>query len=797
MRICLVALTLACGGLLPLSGSSAGEEDHAELKLLRPDSLAGWEYGQQAPRGWTMAAGELCANGDSAPLLSGFTFGNFRLRFTWSVKGRAAWEIHLPEVPSGPGLRLVLCEGEGCARLEDAGNALAAGSTLAAAPDGRHTAEIDRTADKLIVIVDGKQLAEGRIRADRRFGLGLAVTGGEARLVDLRLQEPAGEPLFNGKDLTGWWTPGDLGAWGVDKGQLLLHKQGGNYLRTEKEYANFTLSLEHWVAKGGNSGIGIRTPRPGWPSSDGMEVQLWDIPYDRPLDKHAAGAIYGNVPPLGRADKSGQFNRVAIKADGRMVSAWVNGELVQQYDTGDHPELKHRQLKGWIGIQDHGAKTLIRNLRVLEAPAGLGLDAWQRPRAPRGAEVLIDRLMNSERLAAADGVRSGCASARLDGESQPEHVLADLAGPGAVVRLARTSDDGRLTFYFDGEDRPRLECKPADLWHAAPPLAEDANPVLTCLAYRRGLKVVLRGARRGQWRIDYVTFPGTVAVETYTAPDGGIARGWLSAAVYRHEQFGWGVHREHEPIPRASGGPKTIQPGQRERLIRADGAGIVHWIKLQADKKVLNNNDLWLEATVDGETQPAVATPVRFWFPALVGQGNYPNYLLVDRGGVTNWLAMPFAKGIDVFLSNRGKRPIPAIGLTASVEPATAATREAVARRMRLRARFQPAGEDLQGLVHCEGLGRWLGLVYEEPKGTQTRIESLVVDGREADGWHDVGLDGFLGRGGDFRSAASGRRGSLAWRYLLLEPVDFRQSLVLKASGARLGDRLAVFYAQN
>jgi len=257
------------------------------------------------------------------------------------------------------------------------------------------------------------------------------------------------------------------------------------------------------------------------------------------------------------------------------------------------------------------------------------------------------------------------------------------------------------------------------------------------------------------------------------------------------------VHREHEPIPRASGGPKTIQPGQRERLIRADGAGVVHWIKLQAEKKVLNNNDLWLEATVDGETQPAVATPVRFWFPALVGQGNYPNYLLVDRGGVTNWLAMPFAKGIDVFLSNRGKRPIPAIGLTASVEPATAATREAVARRMRLRARFQPAGEDLQGLVHCEGLGRWLGLVYEEPKGTQTRIESLVVDGREADGWHDVGLDSFLGRGGDFRSAAGGRRGSLAWRYLLLEPVDFRQSLVLKASGARLGDRLAVFYAQN
>ena len=104
-----------------------------------------------------------------------------------------------------------------------------------------------------------------------------------------------------------------------------------------------------------------------------MELQILDQPGEV---KDSTMAIYGNLPPLDRADRSEAWNRVALKADGRMISAWVNDELVQQINTELLPEIKHRHLQGWIGLQDHGGKVRFREIYVHEAPDGLGLDAW-------------------------------------------------------------------------------------------------------------------------------------------------------------------------------------------------------------------------------------------------------------------------------------------------------------------------------------------------------------------------------------------------------------------------------------
>ena len=78
-----------------------------------------------------------------------------------------------------------------------------------------------------------------------------------------------------------------------------------------------------------------------------MEIQIEDR---AGLNKHRTAAIYGNVPPIARADKSEQYNDVVIKADGWIISVWVNGQLVQHCNTRHHPELKHRNLAGWIGL---------------------------------------------------------------------------------------------------------------------------------------------------------------------------------------------------------------------------------------------------------------------------------------------------------------------------------------------------------------------------------------------------------------------------------------------------------------
>lgn len=793
-RILPLVLAIASWGGTLLAGEPAG------VRLLRPDSLAGWEYGATPASNWTISEGQLSGNAKSTPLLSGWTVGDFELRFTWSVKGGGTWRVALPAVPSGPGLQLTLKEGDGCGAARDGDQSLAAGIKLGALAGGAtHAAVIRRGGGTLSIIVDGKVAAEVNMDRNRRFGLALSVPEGEASLSELRLDEPRGNPIFNGHDLTGWWVPNNKGDWAAQDGDLVcVAHRGLNYLRTDKEYANFTLSLEYHISRGGNSGIGIRTAKEGWPSGDGMEMQILDQPGEV---KDSTMSIYGNLPPLDRADRSKEWNRVVLKADGRMISAWVNGELVQQVNTAHLSELKHRHLQGWIGVQDHGGKIRFRDLYVHEAPDGLGLDAWYQPAPEPGAEIVLDRLMNSERLSRADQLGSGVVAKTVP--KGGEHVLAELSGPGALVRCWRSFAAGRMAFYFDGESQPRIECDAEHLFDNVPGVAHQEQPALMCLLYAKSLKIVLTDPLPADYRLEYVTFPPGVPVESYSLKHTGIPRGMLSAIKYRHEGLP-GKLREAEIYQRVTSEPRTIEPGTTVQLAAVEGAGLVNWLKLRAAKSVLAGNDLWIEVTIDGESTPAIAAPARFMFPAF-GSGDeskdFNTLVMASKDGFANLLAMPYGSGIAIAVRNRGDKAIEKVSVTMSVDRATDKNRADYAGRMRLRGIFQPASSPLSDLVRQTGGGRWVSLVYQQPDGATTGIASLTVDGQPRDGWNMSELDSFWGRPGEshtFFRALSGHRQGLAWRYMLLEPVSFKTSLVLQPNpGDKLGDRLALFYLKQ
>ena len=113
-----------------------------------------------------------------------------------------------------------------------------------------HSADIRRSGGMLSVIVDGRVLNEIAVDRNRRFGLSLAVPAGEATLADLRLEEPRGNPLFNGRDFTGWWAPDKKGDWSVQDGQMVSGaSHGNNYMRTDKQYANFNFAFEYKVVR--------------------------------------------------------------------------------------------------------------------------------------------------------------------------------------------------------------------------------------------------------------------------------------------------------------------------------------------------------------------------------------------------------------------------------------------------------------------------------------------------------------------------------------------------------------------
>ncbi|HJT34528.1 MAG TPA: family 16 glycoside hydrolase [Pirellulales bacterium] len=794
-HFCLLLLALL------LSAEIARPDDQTEtsLSLLTANRLAGWDYGKEPPSGWKLSDGVLSGDDRSTPLVSGWSWQDAEFRFRWQVRRGGQWQLRLLKLSTGDEIaRLLLAEAD-AQTARASGNEQLMQITEPAAADGWHQSTLRRRGDKLEVAVD-TETATGTSQSQlslaipgERFVLELSLEEGAGALAGLQAIEPAGSPIFNGRDLTGWWTPGNLASWKVEDRKIVCLNQNGNYLRTEREYANFTLSLEYKMARGGNSGIGIRTARGGWPSGDGMELQLLDEPADSSITRHSMMAIYGNLEPLARADRRQQWNQVTVRAEGYLISAWVNGVLVQQADTSRLPELRRRPLRGWIGLQDHGARVEFRNLRVLELPSEAGRPAWQTPSRESASQLVLERLMNSERLAIADGLGSGTVTKAV--KSSGEQVLAELTGPAAVVEVSRTNNSGRLSFYFDGETSPRIDCLASELHQRVAQVGQDVQPLLTFIPFRKSLKVVLHASGPAEYRLDYVTFPSDVPVEDFSDRDGGVARGLLPALSYRNEQLGWGTHREADPLPRSGLQNQKINEADRATLVELTGAGIVEWTKLVAAPSLLEDDDLWLEVTFDGEPQPALAAPARYFFPGLHG-GNYPNYVVLDRGGWTNLLAMPYRSGLTIAVSNHGRRPVSPVGVTVSHQPLDDPHDPRLAHRLRgvYSTHGDPPG---RAWITQNGRGRWIGLVTQYGKAVPG-VEALIVDGQSRDGWKSNDLRTFMGiepRSSNERHSFCGRYGGFQWRFFLPAPIDFERSLELRSTqGPQLGDRLALFY---
>jgi hypothetical protein len=828
-------LAIAATAMLTAIGpaSISADETSPGLKLLDRNSLAGWQYGDPDTSGWSVKEGVLHADSPKHSLLAGWTFGDFELRFRFKVSQGGSLTLELPAVPQGPGPTLVI---DGVDRGTTVTTSSPTTLSLRIAAGQDHSAILTRAGKTLSLVVDGRVNATLSI-AISRVGLSLAAHG-KTTVADLELTEPAGEPIFNGRDLTGWYTIGNRDSWLVEDGKIVLVNKNGNYLRTEKQFGNFTLSLEYKIARGGNSGVGIRTPREGWPSGDGMELQMLDEQPGTPMTRHSTMAIYGNLEPLAKADKPDEWNRVTIKADGYMISAWVNGVLTQQADTSRLPELKHRHLSGWIGLQDHNAHTEFRNLRVLEAPPGVGLTAWQRPRPVSGAEVALNRLMNLDVLTRPDDTTGGAVTHLV--ASDGEEVVAELDGPGAVVEISGAYTRGKVSLCFDGNPLPAIDCPAAELNSHLPLVGPPGQPLLTYVPFKQSLKITARQAAGDRYRLLYVKFPSSVQVETFAGPDHTVPRGWLPAISYRYQQHGWGGMREQDEDldPREHSSKESLEPGKRVSLVKLDGAGIVEWFKLHAPAKVLNNNDLWLEVRVDGEEEPSLSAPARFLFPGLAGGKKYQNFavLFAKDHGYVNRLPLPFARGIELSALNRGKRPIKDVELSVSIDRRAAQAAGGLP-GYRLRGIYQKQSQD--GPTKITGRGRWVGLVASEAVASKSapafgiRVDAgsgaqapgkddrpgtirvdvttsvsgeqkseprvdVSVDSEPLTGWSDDTLGLLCGLPPDetARLAMAGRAGGMTWRWLLESPVDFNHTFTLRYSGADIGNRLALFYVE-
>ncbi len=185
------------------------------------------------------------------------------------------------------------------------------------------------------------------------------------------------EPIFNGKDLTGWKGVGHE----VIDGKIVCtsdKKEGACNLYTEKQYENFIFDFEFKVPPAGNSGIGIHSTGDGDAAYEAMEIQVLDssdASYKDidPIQHH--GAIYKlQAAEQGFLKPVGEWNKQTIIVSGPHMFIILNGKLINRANLDElsakHPEHKGvKRRSGHIVICGHSDPVEFRNLNVEELPA--------------------------------------------------------------------------------------------------------------------------------------------------------------------------------------------------------------------------------------------------------------------------------------------------------------------------------------------------------------------------------------------------------------------------------------------
>ena len=199
------------------------------------------------------------------------------------------------------------------------------------------------------------------------------------------------KPLFNGKDLKGWYsflkTKGKNNdpekVFVVENGLLHISGKEFGYICTDKEYTNFHLAVEFkWGTKKypprdadttkRDNGICYYVPADAkdfvWPKSIECQIQEGDVG-DIWLIDHATIVRDGvrSVPDsftrvtkrINAEKPSGEWNRVEVIANKGKITYIVNSVVVNQ---AEDPSLN----KGKILIQSEGAEIYYRKIEIVE-----------------------------------------------------------------------------------------------------------------------------------------------------------------------------------------------------------------------------------------------------------------------------------------------------------------------------------------------------------------------------------------------------------------------------------------------
>ena len=349
------------------------------------------------------------------------------------------------------------------------------------------------------------------------------------------------EPLFNGRDLTGWVNANCAPeTWSVKDGMIHCTGHPTGAMRTARQYENFILELE-WrhLSKGGNSGVfiwGTPIAAPAVPFLRGIEVQVLDHGYAEQYEKDNGkksdwftthGDVFpihgASMKPFGRhnGDRSfpsedrskgtPEWNHYRVACTNGVLRLSVNGKEVSGGE-----DCNYR--KGYLALESEGGPVEFRNIRIRELPTSNPAANLIAPEDNGLRSIFTGLDLRGWKTNAATALRWSARGERIrlsTGEANPEATLWS------------EKDYGSAEFVFDLHS-----AKPAEGKVAIPPtvVVRGVEVKLTDAVagnYQR-YTVTVKGnelvVRRGEKESQRITLPGDAKAHApFGLKDTGVA----------------------------------------------------------------------------------------------------------------------------------------------------------------------------------------------------------------------------------------------------------------------------------
>jgi hypothetical protein len=372
---------------------------HAATGLAATEGVTTSLFNGKDLSGWHVTRCEAGVEDGSLVLQSGNGFvrtdhqyHDFVLELDWKARKAEMWDSGIyirSELPGAKGrawptkYQVNLAQGmEG--NIKDLPGASSAGLVLPGQWNHFKLTVIDKTA--VLEInghpawkTDAVAVPDGYIGLQSEVPVGGQFEFRNIRITELGYHALLGESL-RGADGYGWEgaTADAATCWRMADGVLECTGKEGPWLRSLREYGDFNLRLEYKLQAGGNSGVFVRVPHDGThreqepPDNDpsGVEVQLLDDADKRYADilpEQFAASIYKVAAAQQHVGHSaGQWNTLEIDCHGTAYRISHNGMVVVDVNAEKVPELAKRQMRGYLGLQDHREPVWFRNVRIKE-----------------------------------------------------------------------------------------------------------------------------------------------------------------------------------------------------------------------------------------------------------------------------------------------------------------------------------------------------------------------------------------------------------------------------------------------